>query len=84
MPSGSRRTDTTAGSAESECPAAEPASRNDPPGAAPLTPVMTAAQTLMTIAATIALSGRNPTLAMEAIFIDDFAATVEDMEIVKS
>jgi hypothetical protein len=34
--------------------------------------------------ATIALGGRNLTLAMEAIFTDDFAATCEDMELSKA
>ena len=40
---------------------------------------MTAAQAI----ATIARGGRNLTLAMEAIFTDDFAATCEDMELSK-
>ena len=50
------------------------------PGAATPAAAMSAAAAI----ATIALGARNLPLAMEVIFIDDFAATCEDMELSKA
>ena len=68
----------------SECAVAELASRSGPPASAPGAATPAAAMSAAAAIATIALGAPNLILAMEVIFIDDFAATCEDMELSKA
>src|ERR1700741_433178 len=68
----------------SNCAAAELAACSSPSAGTPGAATPTAATSAATAIAPITLGIRDLPLAMEAIFIDDFAAIREDMELSKA